>query len=130
MARSKDKASFDVVEKALLGVTPDDPIAQVPDGGARSDKRAMQLTAAKEYLETQPELLAEWTQQIAQAWRTAAGDREKFLNGIAEQRARVLSLAAIQASGQQVQQTAADFQSELSRYLIEREGAGGEGVAV
>ena len=72
----------------------------------------------------------ELERQITKAWQAAGGERAKFQSAIAEHRARILSLATVSASHPQLQKVASDFERELSRYLVERQGASGDGVIV
>src|SRR5262245_41316107 len=153
MAFPTQKVTLEVVEKALFGATPDDPVALTPAPGAGPDPRSVRLPAVRKYLEapppvdgldprsgrsaalrkyleTQPELLAALYQEVTKAWQDASGQRATFLNAVAEQRARILSLAEISESRPQVSKAAADLELELSRYLVEREGAGADGFVV
>ena len=130
MAFPTQKVTLEVVEKALFGATPDDPVALTPAPGAGPDPRSVRLAAVRKYLETQPELLAALYQEVTKAWQDASGQRATFLNAVAEQRARILSLAEISESRPQVSKAAADLELELSRYLVEREGAGADGFVV
>ena len=55
-------------------------------------------------------------------------ERGPFLRAVSESRARLLSQASISQVRPQAQQAAATFQRELTRYLLEREGAGADDV--
>jgi hypothetical protein len=121
MARIPSAPAIDDVEKVLLGATPADTLA---------DPVPARLNAVRAYLDTQPALRAVLRRDFTKAWQAAGGSRAAFLSGVAEQRARVLSFAAAGAPRPQVQRAAADFQRELSRYLIAHEGAGADGAGV
>jgi hypothetical protein len=128
MARQSEKTPFDAVDTVLLGLTPADVPAAAAPGGTGADPRAARLADVRRYLEAQPQVRAEFGREIAEAWRASGEERGPFLRAVSESRARLLSQASISQVRPQAPQAAATFQRELTRYLLEREGAGADDV--
>lgn len=112
--------TLDSVEKLLLGATPDDLVA----AANLSLPRAERLDSVRTLLADQPKLRAKLGLEIDKAWQRADGERGAFLEGLAERRAQVLSLAEMGRSRQQMSQIVVDLDRELERYLMEMEGFG------
>jgi hypothetical protein len=116
-------ATLDPVEKMLLGVAPDDLLAvTIHPTDLMRDPRAARLEVVRKFLAHVPELRAELAKDINEAWNRADGQRGEFVKAFAERRAQVLSLAEVGQFRQQAPQAIADFNTELSRYLMEMEG--------
>lgn len=116
-------ATLDPVEKMLLGAVPDDllVVTDHPTDLMR-DPRAVRLEVVRKFLADVPELRTQLAKDIKEAWSRADGRRGEFQKVFAERRAQVLSLAELGQFRQQAPQAIADFNTELSRYLMEMEG--------
>jgi len=119
-------AELDPVEKALLGVAPDDPIKLTPGPVIfRPDTLAIRLQVVRDFLAEQPEIRETLAQEVEEAWKRADGQRQTFLALIAERRAQILSRAELSHMQREAPKVMSHFAGELSRYLAEMDKLGG-----
>lgn len=118
-----ERIPLDSVEKMLLGAVPDDPVEPISDTASIiPDARTSRLEIARSFLARQPKFRAELAQEVEEAWRSAGGKRGEFLTIVAERRAQIQTMAQLDQLQRQAPSAVAEFNSELSRYLIGIEG--------
>ncbi len=121
-------AELDPVEKALLGLAPDDPIRLTPGPVIFGpDTLAIRLQVVRNFLAEQPEIRETLAQEVEEAWGRAGGQRQTFLVLMAERRAQILSRAELSHMQREAPKAVTDFVGELSRYLTEMEGFSASG---
>ena len=130
--RPEEERSTELIEKLILGLTPDDRLPSAEETLPFSARPALRgagpaadLALVAAYTEAEPEVAAAVSGELAEAWQRADGRRPEYLAQAAEARAGLISRAQVHQGLTVGPQATLDVLSALDEYLADAEARAG-----